>query len=119
MSSGFTLLQIYGAMARHAAEAQRVSATNIAHANEPGYKAQDVESFQDFMSRVTSGQAQNGLDSAFRMLDSDTPVSPNGNSVSLEAEAFKSAEAMGNHTMALTVYSKSLDLLRTALGKGR
>ena len=117
MSSGFTLLQIYGAMARHATEAQRVSATNIAHANEPGYKAQEVESFQDFMSRVASGQAQDGLDSAFRMLESDTPISPNGNSVSLEAEAYKSAEAMGNHTMALTVYGKTLDFLRSAIGK--
>ena len=117
MSSGFTLLQIYGAMARHAAEAQRVSATNVAHANEPGYKAHELESFQDFMTRVTSGQTQHGLDSPFRMLQSDTPGSPNGNSVSLETEAYKSAEAMGNHTMALTVYGKTLDFLRSAMGK--
>lgn len=117
MSSGFTLLQIYGAMARHAAEAQRVSATNVARANEPGYKAMEVESFQDFMARVNSGTATQGLNSSFRVAESNTPISPNGNSVSLEAEAFKSAEAMGQHTLALTVYGKSLDLLRSALGK--
>jgi flagellar basal-body rod protein FlgB len=32
-------------------------------------------------------------------------------------EMFKSAEAAGQHEQAMTVYSKSLDLLRTALGK--
>ena len=76
-----------------------------------------VWSLDSIHSRVASGQAQDGLDSAFRMLESDTPVSPNGNSVSLEAEAYKSAEAMGNHTMALTVYGKTLDFLRSAIGK--
>ena len=119
MSSEFTLSQIFGAMARHATEAQRVSATNVAHANQPGYKAMELESFQDFLARVTAGHAQDGLQSSFRMIQSTTPVAPNGNSVSLEMEAYKSAEAMGEHTLALTVYGKTMDLMRTALGKGR
>jgi flagellar basal-body rod protein FlgB len=32
-------------------------------------------------------------------------------------ELFKSAEAASQHNQAMTVYSKSLELLRTALGK--
>jgi flagellar basal-body rod protein FlgB len=34
------LFEIYGAMARYAAESQKVSAANIAHANEPGLQGQ-------------------------------------------------------------------------------
>jgi hypothetical protein len=37
--------------------------------------------------------------------------------VSIEMEMFKSAEAASQHDQAMTVYSKSLELLRTALGK--
>jgi flagellar basal-body rod protein FlgB len=44
-------------------------------------------------------------------------MSPNGNSVSLEQEIFNSAEAMGQHSLALSVYTKSMDLLRTAIGR--
>jgi len=44
-------------------------------------------------------------------------MSPNGNNVSLEQEVFNSAEAMGQHSLALSVYTKSMDLLRTAIGR--
>ncbi|MCI4644705.1 MAG: flagellar biosynthesis protein FlgB [Hyphomonadaceae bacterium] len=106
-------------MARHAAESQRVSAANVARANEPGYRAQELESFQEFLARAVDGHVPGDLEGAFKTRQSNTPVAPNGNSVSLEMEAFKSAEAMGEHTLAMTVYGKSLDLLRTALGKAR
>jgi flagellar basal-body rod protein FlgB len=39
-------------MARYAAESQKVSAANIAHANDPGYKAQQIESFESYLSRA-------------------------------------------------------------------
>ena len=38
MISELPMFQILSAMARHAAESQKVSATNIAHADQPGYK---------------------------------------------------------------------------------
>ena len=53
MLSDMSLFQIYGAMARHAAEAQKTSAGNLARANEPGYKAVEVESFAEFMTRTS------------------------------------------------------------------
>jgi flagellar basal-body rod protein FlgB len=117
MISDLNLLQIYGAMARHAAEAQSVSAANIARVNEPGYKASEIESFQAFLARAALSGAQDPMETSFRTRLADTPSSPNGNTVSLEQEIFNSAEALGQHNLALTVYSKSLDLLRTALGK--
>ena len=95
-----------------------MSATNIARADEPGYKAVEVESFEAFLARArTEGAASDSLSSPFRISESNAPASPNGNSVSLEQQVFKSAEAIGQHNLALSVYSKSLDLLRTALGR--
>jgi flagellar basal-body rod protein FlgB len=111
------MFQILGAMARHAAESQKVSATNIAHANQPGYKAAEVESFEQFMARAASGTAPEGLMAAFKSEEANAPAAPNGNTVNLEHELLSSADAMSQHQLALTVYTKSLDLLRTAMGK--
>ena len=119
MLSDLSLLQIYGAMARHAAESQRVSATNISRAGEPGYKAVEVESFQDYLERAARTGSAAELNKPFRLIESDGPAAPNGNTVTLEQEVFKSAEAVGQHNMALSVYTKSLDMMRTALGKQR
>jgi flagellar basal-body rod protein FlgB len=57
------------------------------------------------------------MTASFRVTESQGPMSPNGNSVSLEQEIFNSAEAMGQHSLALSVYTKSMDLLRTAIGR--
>jgi flagellar basal-body rod protein FlgB len=115
MISDLSLFQVYGAMARYAAEAQSVSATNIARANEPGYKAKQIESFDAYLARVSGGA--DPATEGFRVTDSHNPMAPNGNNVSLEQEVFNSAEAMGQHSMALSVYTKSMDLLRTAIGR--
>ena len=117
MISQLPLFEIYGAMARYAAESQKVSATNVAHADEPGYKAKELESFESYLSRAANSASHTGLNTSFKVVESNGPLSPSGNSVSVEMEMFKSAEAAGQHQQALTVYSKSLDLLRTALGK--
>lgn len=111
------MFQILGAMARHAAESQKVSATNIAHADEPGYKATKLESFESYMARATSGASPGAMSTPFRTVEMDTIGSPNGNTVSLEAEMLNSADAMSQHQLALTVYTKSINLLRTAMGK--
>ncbi|KJS34526.1 MAG: flagellar basal body rod protein FlgB [Hyphomonas sp. BRH_c22] len=119
MISDLPMFQVLGAMARHAAESQKVSATNIAHADEPGYKAAKIESFEAFIARAASGTEPGGVSASFKTLLADTQAAPNGNTVSLEQELFSSAEAMGQHNLALTAYTKTLDLLRTAMGKGR
>ncbi len=117
MITNLPLFQVYGAMARHSAESLKVSATNIANADQPGYKATRIESFEAYLSRAGTVAQPQGLSAPFRALMSETPASPNGNTVSLEREMFASSDALGQHNMALSVYSKSLDLLRTAIGK--
>jgi flagellar basal-body rod protein FlgB len=117
MISDLSLFKVYGAMAQYAAEAQNVSATNIARANEPGFKAKEIEPFDAFLARASSSGAPDPLSQGFRVLESDLPTAPNGNNVSIEREIFNSAEAMGQHSLAISVYTKSLDLLRTAIGR--
>lgn len=114
MFSNMDVFKIYSAMARHAAENQSVSARNLAHADDPGFKATEIESFQDYMRRLSMDPSASA---EFKSRDADTPASPNGNTVSIEQELYRSAEAMSQHEMALTVYTKSLDLLRSAMGK--
>ena len=119
MIKDLPVFQIYSAMARHAAESQRVSTENIARASEPGYKAQQIESFTDFMQRSQSTNEGVSLPAGFKTSDADSPASPNGNTVDLETEIFKSAEAGAQHELAMSVYTKSLDLLRPASGRRR
>nr|WP_233343164.1 flagellar biosynthesis protein FlgB [Hyphomonas sp. Mor2] len=117
MLSDMSLFQIYGAMARHAAEAQKTSAGNLARANEPGYKAVEVESFAEFMARTSHQPDGVDFSQGFEQRLTAGPAAPNGNTVSIEEEVFKSAEAVGKHTMALNVYTKSMDLMKLALGR--
>lgn len=115
MITNLPIFKVYGAMAQHAAETQRVSAQNIARAGEPGYKALEVESFESFMTRMKTTPAMMGKDVSFSVSEAKTPISPNGNSVSVEHEIFKSADAGGQHNMALSVYTKSIELMKTAI----
>ena len=108
------VFKIYSAMARHAAEAQTHASKNIAHSDDPGYRATSLESFEEYLKRTSVSPSES---EAFKITDRGTPTAPNGNSVSVEHELYKSAEAMDQHQLALTVYSKSLDLLRAALGR--
>ncbi|MEE2930127.1 MAG: flagellar biosynthesis protein FlgB [Pseudomonadota bacterium] len=117
MLSDLSLFQVYGAMARHAAESQKVSAENLARANEPGYKAVEIESFAAFMERTGPTIDKTDFSQSFAQNLTAAIASPNGNTVSVEQQVFKSAEAAQQHQMALTVYSKSLEMMKLALGR--
>jgi len=117
MLSDMSLFQVYGAMARHAAETQRTSAENLSRANEPGYKAVEIESFADFMKRNGPQAEKIDFNQPFKQMQSLSAASPNGNTVSVEEQVLKSAEAVGKHNMAMTVYSKSMDIMKLALGR--
>jgi len=114
MLSDMDIFKIYGAMARHAADSQRVSAANVSRASEPGYKAMQVEPFGAFLERAA---VDGSFSTPFRLQQTEGPSAPNGNSVNLEHEVFKSAEASGQHDMAMTVYSKTIELMRAAMGR--
>lgn len=115
--SNLDVFKIYSAMARHAAESQRVAATNISRADEPGYKASQIETFQDFLARTALDESAASGTEGFKTEQVRTGAKPNGNTVKIEQEAFRAADAVSQHEMALSVYTKSLDLLRSAIGK--
>ena len=52
-----------------------------------------------------------------RVSTDDSQPSPNGNSVSLEAEMVKTAEVRHEHEMSLGIYRSAMDILRTSIGR--
>lgn len=124
------ILRMAQGLAAYSADRQAVVARNVANADTPGYRAQDLQSFNEIYQADTVNVPmrqtrethlaglQDGPGTAM-MIDAGGQTSPNGNSVSLETEMVRAVEVKRGHDMALAVYKTSLDLLRTSLGRGR
>ncbi|APZ52664.1 FlgB family protein [Salipiger abyssi] len=113
------------AMARHAGTQQAVSAQNIANADTPRYRAQDLPDFSETLrstmltqratrARHLNGAASNAPPAPIERRDT---VDPNGNTVSIEAEMVTAVDAMRAHDRALSIYRSNLTLLRASLGR--
>ncbi|WP_339748780.1 flagellar basal body rod protein FlgB [uncultured Maricaulis sp.] len=110
---------------------QRVIAENVANANTPGYVAKDLDqndfqrSLQEQMQARSAPRSEQGrggvpnLSSPVRQWqpvdapDSETTV--NGNSVVLEEQMVQANENRMAYESALSLYQKSLGLIRTAI----
>ncbi len=115
------------ALAAHSGARMGVIARNIAHADTPGYKAQDLPSF-DRVFAARSGDMRATRPGHLTAVSGGTPVlaeraagreAPNGNTVSLEGEMVKSVEARQSHEMALAIYRATSDVIRASLGRSR
>ncbi|MCU0904808.1 MAG: FlgB family protein [Tabrizicola sp.] len=114
-------------LAAHAGARMGVIARNIAHADTPGYKAQDLPDFAQVFE--SGGVPLRATRPGHLSEDTTRPVpaafasggteAPNGNTVSLEKEMVKSAEARQEHEMALAIYRATSDVVRASLGRGR
>lgn len=124
------IFQLAHGLAKHASARQAAIAGNVANADTPGYRAQDVTPFAETYRAQTGDDGLRGTRAGHRMngttslstptlIDVPGPSEPNGNTVSLETEMIKSAEIRHSHEMALSVYQTSLGILRTSLGRGR
>jgi flagellar basal-body rod protein FlgB len=117
------LTRMAQALASHAGDRMGV----IAHADTPGYKAQDVTSFAtiwqdggDPMRATRPGHiAEPARAAAARAFASGGAEAPNGNSVSLEKEMVKMAGARQDHEMALAIYRSTSEVIRASLGRSR
>lgn len=113
-------------------ERQRVLAENVANADTPNYRVRDLAqpNFEQQVARssaMTIGLARtegghinaSGLqNSSFRTeARAATELSPTGNGISLEDEMMKVASNQMDYQAAASLYSRSLGLLKTALGK--
>ena len=111
-------------------ERQRLLAENVANADTPGYRARDLAPI-DFGRQVqqASGQLQLALTSPAHLTGGAAggsfgteragkyDVRPTGNAVSLEDEMMKVAANQMDHQAAISLYSRSMGLLKTAIGK--
>ncbi len=123
--SDLAILKMAEGLARHASGRHALVAQNIANADTPGYRARDLPPFEaamrdEYSARATrpthlTGDARQvyapRLDTAFGA------ESPNGNDVSLPEQLARASEAMGAQDRALTIYGKTLDILRLSLGR--
>ena len=116
-------------LARHSGARQSQIAKNIANSDTPGYRARDLVSFSetyremrgasDLRATRAAHVGRGSSEPEFRSVDAGGEASPNGNTVSIETEMVRATRAKSNHDLALTVYRRSLDIIRTSLGRGR
>ena len=121
------MMQMARAMGQHVAQRQTIVARNIANADTPGFKAQDLESFEQSYQRdsfapmrMTNARHLETPDwspASSRVLTEETGFSPNGNSVSIEEEMLKAAELKRSHDLSLGIYRSAMDLMRTSIGR--
>jgi flagellar basal-body rod protein FlgB len=108
-------------------ERQRVLAENVANADTPSFRPRDLAPMKPDAS-TTSNLALARTSASHLSLgggttqfasarDSKVEVRPAGNAVDLEDEMMKIAANQMDYQAATTLYSRSLGLLKTAIGK--
>jgi len=121
------LTRMAQALAAQSGSRMAVIAENIANADTPGYKAKDVPVFAEVYEAAGMDLRSTRPGHLTGASPGSQPVpdiargheSPNGNSVSLEAEMVKSVEARQSHEMALAIYRATSDVVRASLGRPR
>lgn len=126
------IMQMAQDLAAHASSRQSVIASNIANADTPGFKAKDMASFADSYREGTRmrpsvrpartghlaledrGDRRDVFESAAFGAES-----PNGNTVSLEDQLVRAADVKYRHDLALGIYAKSINILRSGMGRIR
>lgn len=111
----------------HGTQRQKLIATNVANADTPGFKAADLAGFADSYSRapatvlrMTSNRHIGGDGwgmGAPRKIGAGGEPAPNGNTVSLEDEVFRIADARREFDLAVTITKSSLSLMRASIGR--
>ena len=111
-------------------ERQRLLAENVANSDTPNFRPRDLSPLQ--FGRGMQAQASIGLDrtESGHITSSDSSssqfqtsryggydVRPTGNAVNLEDEMIKVAANQMDYQAATTLYTRSLGLIKTAIGK--
>lgn len=118
------LTRMAQALAAHAGARLSLVAQNVAQADTPGYRAQDLPDFATVYQNQMAMRATRPHHFGNNSVDSTTPIDaggwadPNGNTVSLESEMVRAAEVRQAHDMALAVYRNTSGMIRAALGRG-
>lgn len=119
-------LRMASSLTTHASERQKLIAQNVANADTPGFHARDLgrfaESYRSEASttlRATRPGHATGISwgDSPRAKDAGGEPSPNGNTVSIEDEMIRTAQARREFDIAIAVTRSSLSLIRTSLGR--
>ncbi|MGV3491942.1 MAG: flagellar basal body rod protein FlgB [Devosia sp.] len=128
----FALLDALGDKMRWHQARQTLLAENVANADTPGYRGRDLKafSFEDTMrsqvamsttttqaghiSIAATGGDPNGF--GVRAMNS-FEITPEGNGVTLEDEMMKVASNQMDYQSITALYTRSLNMIKTALGK--
>ncbi len=132
---GITDLPIFaalkGKMNWHQAR-QKLLAENVANAETPGYRGRDLAkySFEDMVAKSSSSAVvttatnakhiaiNNAGNTQFGLRDMNSfEVTPEGNGVVLEDEMMKVSTNQMDYQAATSLYTRSLKLIRTAIGR--
>ena len=133
------LFRIMDAKLAYASQRQNVLADNIANANTPGFRPNDVKApdFKKILAKAAAdatpmkGLAMTdskhlGLADGGSIADSDNvyasstyEVAPDGNGVDLEEQMLKASKNNTEAGIVVGLYAKQLSFLRTAVGAGR
>lgn len=113
---------------------QEVLSQNVASADVPGYKAQDLKS-ADFATLLKNATLSRDSASSLAVTDPrhitasrrsdgfevndapDVEATATGNTVSLEGEMIKVAETQAQFQAAANLYAKAIDMMKTAIGR--
>ncbi len=110
-------------------ERQRLLAENIANADTPKFQPRDLTpptfdrtlvAHPIALQRTSSAHvasAMSGGSGIFQSTPGGSETRPSGNGVSLEDEMLRVAKNQMDYQAAATLYSKSLGLVKTAIGK--
>ena len=132
-----TKISLFNAMTQRLnwlSQRQSVLAQNIANANTPNYKPQDLKEL-DFvamlsksregslaMAQTREGHLGGGAVKAVNYKSFETTgqeTTPTGNAVILEEQLIKTSETRMNYVTTLSLYKKHVDMIKMALGSGR
>jgi flagellar basal-body rod protein FlgB len=109
---------------------QKLLAENVSNADTPGFQPKDLRvptfapdgsvtggalsALRTDPAHIVSASARTGEDARHaRRFE----VTPSGNAVSLEDEMLKVAQNQSDYQLAASLYQKSLQMLRTAVGR--
>jgi flagellar basal-body rod protein FlgB len=124
MFESLQITKMARALAAHQGQRMALVAGNLANADTPGYRAQDLPPFDpapfagEGLRATRPGHlAAPGAPPPPRPFEVAAAAEPNGNTVAVEGEMLRAAEVRQTHEMALAVYRATADVLRASLGR--
>lgn len=96
---------------------QKVLSQNIANADTPGQRAQDVAPFEEYLRQVRGagpGGSGENPPTVTRFRDSWVQ-SPDGNNIALEQQTILASSTASQHRLASTLYRKGHEMLMLAV----